>query len=159
MIAVPPKHLSLERVVETSSSLPTIARWLSEEWGREQGYSYDDTLSWCRSLATSERELIICAKLGEQPGVALLVDYDLPSHRHLTPWLSSVLVLPEHRCSGIGSFMTNRLCEIAAELGYGEVYLYVLESPSVPFYRRRGWMPIENIEIARRTFVVMKKAL
>jgi [ribosomal protein S5]-alanine N-acetyltransferase len=158
--AVPPSHFSIERLVENSSSLPIIARWLSEEWGCRQGYSYEDTLSWCHGLATREGEAIICAKLAEKPvGVALLVDCDLPSHPHLTPWLSSLFVLPECRFSGIGSFLTGRLCEIAAKLGHTKVHLYVLEGPLVPFYRRRGWMLIENVEIARSTFAVMRKTL
>ena len=55
--------------------------------------------------------------------------------------------------------MTSGLCEIAAERGHPEVYLYVLEGPLVPFYRRRGWSPIETIGIATRTFAVMKKVL
>jgi GNAT superfamily N-acetyltransferase len=155
---VPTSHLSIERLVENSSSLPTIARWLSEEWGREQGYSYEDTLSWCRGLTTSGGEAIICAKLAETPvGVALLVDCDLPSHPHFTPWLSSLFVLPEYRFSGIGSFLTSRLCEIAAKLGHPEVYLYVLEGPLVSFYRRRGWLRIESIEMAGGAFALMKK--
>lgn len=52
------KHLSIETLVETSSSIRTVAQWLNEEWGKEQGYSFQETLSWCRELANSAREAL-----------------------------------------------------------------------------------------------------
>jgi hypothetical protein len=47
------KPLSIETLVETSSSIRTVAQWLNEVWGKEQGYSFRETLSWCRELANS----------------------------------------------------------------------------------------------------------
>lgn len=153
-------HLSIETLVETSPSIRTIAQWLNEEWGRGRGYSYEDTLSWCRDLASSESEAIICANLaGRLVGVALLVDCDLPSHPHFSPWLSSLFVAPKYRGQGVGRSLTNRLCEIAEQRGHAEVHLYALEGPSISFYRQLGWAELEKVEIAGGEFVVMKKAL
>lgn len=156
----PPENLSIERPTETCRSLRTIARWLNEEWGREQGYSYDDTLSWCRSLAADECETIISARLVEKPvGVAVLVTCDLPSHSHLSPWLSSLYVLPKYRRAGVGGLLTSRLCETAANLGHQQIFLYVLDGPLVSFYGRLGWSLVEHVSVARRNFSIMRKAL
>jgi GNAT superfamily N-acetyltransferase len=154
------KELSIETLVETSSSIRIIAQWLNEEWGHGRGYTYEDTLSWCRDLANSESEVVICAKLAERPvGAALLVDCDLPSHPHFGPWLSSLFVVPEHRRHGIGRSLTERLCEIAEERGHAELYLYALKGPLISFYRELGWSALEKFKIAGSEFVVMKKTL
>ena len=153
------KPLSIETLVETSSSIRTVAQWLNEEWGKEQGYSFRETLSWCRELANSAREAIVCAHWAQQPvGAALLVDCDLRSHSHFSPWLSSLFVVPKHRGRGIGRSLAKRLCEIAGEQGHTEIYAYALEGPLIAFYRQLGWSAVESTEIAGRRFVVMTKS-
>lgn len=152
------KHLSIETLVEMASSIRTVAQWLNDEWGKEQGYSYQDTLSWCREVATSDHETIVCAHWAQQPvGTALLVDCDLHSHSHFSPWLSSLFVVPEYRRRGIGRSLAKRLCEIAGEQGHTEIYVYALEGPLMAFYRQLGWSAVEGVEVTGRRFVVMKR--
>jgi GNAT superfamily N-acetyltransferase len=156
----PEKQFSIEVLHETSSSIERVAQWLNDEWGRDQGYSYRDTLSWCRNVASMKNELIFCANWAARPvGAVLMVACDLPSHRQFSPWLSSLFVLPEYRRHGIGRSLIERLCATARERGHAEVYLHALEGPLIPFYHRSGWSSIETVELARREFVVMRKTL
>ena len=43
---------------------------------------------------------------GTVVGLACLVECDLDSHRHLSPWLASVLVDPDYRGCGMGSALS-----------------------------------------------------
>ncbi len=78
--------------------------------------------------------------------MACLVAYDVDSHRHLTPWLASVLVGPAHRGKGIGSALSRRTTEEAAALGAPRVYLFTFDKQS--FYGRLGWSALERAEMA-----------
>ncbi len=86
-------------------------------------------------------------------GMACLVAYDVDSHRHLTPWLASVLVAPAHRGQGIGSALSRRTTEEAAVLGAPHVYLFTFDKES--FYARLGWSTIEPTEMAGVPGIVM----
>ncbi|HEY6356822.1 MAG TPA: GNAT family N-acetyltransferase [Vicinamibacterales bacterium] len=86
-------------------------------------------------------------------GMACLVAHDVDSHRHLTPWLASVLVAPAHRGQGIGSVLSRRTTEEAAVLGTPHVYLFTYDKQA--FYTRLGWSTLEPAEMAGVAGTVM----
>jgi len=51
-----------------AEELATCARWLNEEWGREQGYTLQETLEWLREIAADESdERGLVALCGDRP--------------------------------------------------------------------------------------------
>ncbi|WP_425351050.1 GNAT family N-acetyltransferase [Mesorhizobium sanjuanii] len=143
-----------------SAAIPLVARWLSAEWGRVQGYCYDDTVSWCNEVANSENELLACAFLNEYPvGVALLVECDLQSHDYWRPWLSSLYVPVEHRGKRIGEALISAICEAARDGGWSELYLYAATGWLTAYYTKFGWRSVDRIDVSGNTFDVMKRQL
>jgi predicted GNAT family acetyltransferase len=46
------------------------------------------------------------------------------THKHLSPWLSSVIVPPEHRGKGIASVLALSAASEASRLGFDTIYLF-----------------------------------
>jgi GNAT superfamily N-acetyltransferase len=66
------------------------------------------------------------------------------THRHLTPWLSSVYVPEEFRGQGIASALSLCAIDEAARLGFKRLYLFTPRNESL--YARIGWRTFERIE-------------
>jgi len=94
---------------------------------------------------------------GAVVGLACLVACDLDSHRHLTPWLASVLVEPPYRHQGIGAALSQRTVEEARSLGFTRVYLFTLDQ--IPFYSRLGWSLLESARFRDHPVTVMERAI
>jgi N-acetylglutamate synthase-like GNAT family acetyltransferase len=65
------------------------------------------------------------------------------THRHLTPWLSSVFVPAEQRGRGIASRLSLRANDEAARLGHDTLYLFTPHSEHL--YARIGWTTFDAI--------------
>jgi N-acetylglutamate synthase-like GNAT family acetyltransferase len=65
------------------------------------------------------------------------------THKHLTPWLSSVFVPPGLRGHGIASALSLRANDEAARLGYETLYLFTPHSEKL--YSRIGWQTFDTI--------------
>ena len=89
-------------------------------------------------------------------GLACLVECDIESHQHLTPWLASVLVAPEHRGRGIGSALCERATE-ARLLGVEKLYLFTFNRQRL--YGRLGWLALENALYAGASGTIMVRTL
>jgi GNAT superfamily N-acetyltransferase len=63
------------------------------------------------------------------------------THKHLTPWLSSVFVPPAHRGKGVASALSMRAVEEAARLGFRDLYLFTPRNEAM--YARLGWRTFE----------------
>ena len=64
------------------------------------------------------------------------------THAHLSPWLSAVVVPPEHRGKGIASALSLRAAAEAAQLGFDTLYLFTPRNESL--YSRLGWETMER---------------
>jgi N-acetylglutamate synthase-like GNAT family acetyltransferase len=90
-------------------------------------------------------------------GLACLVESDIESHQHLTPWLASVLVSPDHRRRGIGSALSERATEEAWALRVPKLYLFTFNKER--FYARLGWSTLENARYAGMPGTIMVRTL
>lgn len=79
---------------------------------------------------------------GELVGSAMFMPNDLPSHRHLTPWLAGVFVKPEHRGCGLAKLLIERVVAHAASQGFRDLYLCTIHDHSM--YEKLGWTVIER---------------
>lgn len=64
---------------------------------------------------------------------------DLITHQHLTPWLTSLYVNPEHRGKGIASMLLYSVLK-----DYTKLYLWCTKNMS-SFYRKFGFHCIETV--------------
>jgi predicted N-acetyltransferase YhbS len=75
------------------------------------------------------------------------------THSHLSPWLSSVYVAPEHRNKGIGSALVRHVVREAAGMGKDKVYLFTPNSEAL--YARLGWKVVEHTEHQGHRLTIM----
>jgi N-acetylglutamate synthase-like GNAT family acetyltransferase len=139
---------------------PTVGRWHWEEWGA--GAPNVSLAEWTDALrAKSGREGIpitwIALVDGAPVGSVALIERDMPTYPDLTPWLSSVYVVPERRKDGVGSALVAHAEAAARGLGVARLYLYT--DSAEPFYAARGWRTIAREHYDRSLKAVMAKDL
>jgi N-acetylglutamate synthase-like GNAT family acetyltransferase len=74
---------------------------------------------------------------GALAGSVSLLANDDERIREWSPWLASLLVLPEYRGRGIGERLVRRCVALAAQLGVGTLYLYTDDAAA--WYAKLGW--------------------
>jgi predicted N-acetyltransferase YhbS len=129
--------------------IPTVAAWQQQEFGYlspagtiEQrigrlGAATDRGVLPVSLVALSEDD-------GSLVGSASVVAVTL-THKHLSPWLSSVVVPAEHRGKGIASRLTHAAVSEADRLGFDKIYLFTPRNESL--YARLGWVTFDRSEI------------
>jgi len=130
----------VERLLENTTFIPTVARWLYEEWGTEVvGRSLATSISSLEQDADAEGfPLTLIGKVdNEVVATASLVRSDMDCRPDLTPWMASVYVDPAHREKEYGSLICLELMQYAQSINLKELYLYTPDRRS--FYERIGW--------------------
>ena len=145
---------------EHIDAIPTLARWHHAEWlGVTPNLSVADRIEGFTarakrgSIPTGFVSLIDNVVVG----MACLVECDIPSHCHLTPWLATVLVSPEYRGQGIGSALCGRATEEARRLGVADLYLFTFDRQGL--YKRLGWSLLEDASYAGLAGTVMVRRI
>ena len=145
---------------EHQNAIPSLAAWHHEAWS---------ALAPHLSVADRIAGFTARARRGSIPtgfvaliesvvvGMACLVECDVESHRHLTPWLATVLVGPAYRGHGIGSALCERAIDEAAALGTSTLYLFTFDKEA--FYARLGWSVLEPAQLAGVPGTIMSRAL
>jgi GNAT superfamily N-acetyltransferase len=145
---------------EHLDAIPTLAQWHHAEW---HAVTPDLTISdriagfTARARRGSVPTGIVGLVDDHVVGMACLVDCDIPSHCHLTPWLATVLVSPQHRGRGIGSALCLRAAEEATLLGVTNLYLFTFDKQSM--YARLQWSPLEEAVYAGHPGTVMVRGV
>ncbi len=152
--------LQIAYLDEHVDSILSLATWHHETW-----HTVTPHLSVADRIAGFERR----ARRGSIPtgfvalidstvvGMACLVECDIDSHCHLTPWLATVLVAPAHRGKGIGSALSRRATQEASALGVSSLYLFTFDKQS--FYARLGWSRLEDAQLAGLHGTIMLRIL
>jgi GNAT superfamily N-acetyltransferase len=158
----PVTHSGIEIVplMDRPELFPVVGRWHWEEWGA--GAPNVSLAEWTDSLrAKSRRDGIpitwVALVDGAPVGSVALIERDMPSHPDLTPWLSSVFVVPERRQDGVGTVLVAHAEDAARALGVSRLYLYT--DAAEGFYARGGWRVIAREHYDRSLKAVMAKDL
>jgi N-acetylglutamate synthase-like GNAT family acetyltransferase len=136
--------------------IPILAGWFQEEWGDlAPGRKLEERIKLLREKANrcAVPVSFVAIEHGEPVGSASLVECDMASHDHLTPWLSSVYVTPPCRKQGIGTALINRVSNESKQQGFPKLYLWTPKAEM--FYARRGWQVLERTEYKNKNAVVM----
>jgi GNAT superfamily N-acetyltransferase len=126
---------NLKDAVSDDPDLPAkVASWEYRAFG---GRKQDERENHFRTLLRGRRDrsrwgvievLVAFGSSGKVVGSACLLRDDMAwcRGRHgLTPWLSSLFVLPGHRHQGFGRLLVESMAAEAACRGYQELFLYV----------------------------------
>lgn len=132
--------------------------WWHAQWGQHMGYSLAgaEAAITALTLPNSGQAALVALVDGIPAGSVFLVDRDLETHTHLTPWLAGLFVLPAFRRMGIGEALVSALIAQAAISGCERLYLYTSIGE---FYRRRGWTRQEVITLHGVDHEIMTYAL
>ena len=151
--------MRLEYLADWVSHLPQLAQWHHAEFGylnpANTAERYVERLN--ASLEKSSLPTTFVALQDDTLlGSASLVRQTI-THRHLSPWLSSVYVDPQHRGRGIASALVGRVEKAAAEMGSEKIYLFTPSSERL--YASLGWELIEYSKYNELKLAIMSKAL
>jgi GNAT superfamily N-acetyltransferase len=125
-----PAAITIDYLDQHLEAIPVLAQWHHDEWSSiTPDLTIDDRIQGFRARARrgGAPSAVVAVVDGHVAGLACLVAADIDSHAHLTPWLASVLVGPEHRGRGIGSRLAERIASEARALSVPELYLFTFD--------------------------------
>jgi GNAT superfamily N-acetyltransferase len=137
----------VEHVMNYVQFIPTIAAWQQQEFGylSPEG-TVEQRIDRLKSASDRDRLPIALIALSQDRnalvGSASLLANSL-THRHLSPWLSSVFVPPEHRGNGIASILALAAASEAKRLGFDTLYLFTPRKEAL--YSRLGWVTFDSV--------------
>lgn len=134
--------VTVTTVLARPDLIPTVARWLWDEWARHKGRSLDRVVERLRSrTATVGPEQTWVVLDGDTAvATASLVHDDLDDRPELTPWLASVYVDPPHRGRGHAARLV-RVVEDATRAG-GVRTLWLHSEHAAGLYAKLGWIAV-----------------
>jgi GNAT superfamily N-acetyltransferase len=139
--------MKIEYLADHPLHLPTVAAWQHAQFGYlNPATTIEDRTERLR-LSLQKDGLPIAFLALSASGTLLGSAGILPTtitHKHLTPWLSSVYAPDEFRGKGAASALSLHAVAEAARLGYDRLYLFTPRSEAL--YARIGWSTFERIE-------------
>ena len=141
-------NIRIEQLIDFRSCIPTVAAWQQQEFGYlnpngtvEQRI---ERLGAARDPKNLPISLVALSEEQDLVGSASVAATTL-THKHLSPWLSSVVVPAEHRGKGIASKLALAAVMEARRLGFDKIYLFTPRNEQL--YARLGWATFDRTEI------------
>ena len=141
-------NIRIEHLIDFRSCIPTVAAWQQQEFGYlspngtvEQRI---ERLSAARDPKNLPISLVALSEDQSLVGSANIAATTL-THKHLSPWLSSVVVPAEHRGHGIASKLALAAVAEARRLGFDKIHLFTPRNESL--YARLGWTTFDRTDI------------
>ena len=141
--------LQIELLADHKEAIPILKEWFEQEWASYYsldgpGNAYKDIHDSC-----NRDELpiaLVAISDGEVCGTAALKTESVSTHKHLTPWLAALLVVPEFRRRGVGEQLIAAIEKKASQLGFKCIYVGIGEGSGTPesSLRNRGWEFVEK---------------
>jgi len=139
--------MRIMNLADCPAHIPLVASWHQMEFGYlTPSVELEERVQRLRqSVASASLPLVFVAVSdeGAPVGAASILASTL-THKHLTPWLSAVVVPPGHRNKGIGSGLALHALQEAARLGFETLYLFTPRNESL--YARLGWETMERTQ-------------
>lgn len=154
--------LRIEYLADHPPLLPSVAQWQQREFGylgAGKPVTLEQRIERLQQTMQKGRvpfALVALSPEGRLLGAASVLAATL-IHRHLTPWLSTVVVDEQSRGRGIGSALSLRAAAEAAALGIGSLYLFTPDREQL--YARLGWKTFDHAELNGLRVAIMAKPL
>ena len=140
------EDIKIEFLADNQHLFSTIEAWYENEWKEYYGPGGEgDALSDISSFCNKDR-LPICLvalKHGSLIGTVALRQKSA-SHHHLSPWVSSLFVIPTERRKGIGAKLIKAVEILSANLGFSDIYSR--SATATGFFKKNHWVSIDRIE-------------
>jgi len=138
--------------------LPRVAEWQLAEFGYlNPGDTLEGRTARLKGALQTDGlplSLVALSEKGEPVGAASILASTV-THRHLTPWLSSVVVPAIHRGHGIASALSLWAVKEARRLGFDTLYLFTPRNESL--YARLGWTRMEFVVHRETALTIMSR--
>jgi GNAT superfamily N-acetyltransferase len=123
----------------------TVAIWAFGHWYVNSGIKFSTVeADYMRRSDFSSLPVTWVAVEDSIPvGMVSLKEQDLLTHKHLTPWLSALYVIPEYRKRGIAEKLIATVIDYADSLGFDTVNLFTDNRKGdylLRYYSSRGWI-------------------
>jgi len=151
--------LRIEYLADHGSQLPRLAEWHFAEFGYLNPTNTLERYIERLTAALQKSDLptaFIALDDDKLLGSASLVRQTI-THPHLSPWLSSVYVDPQHRGRGIASALVGRVERAAAGMGSDRIHLFTPSSEKL--YASLGWELMEYSHHHQLRIAIMSKTL
>ena len=152
--------IRIAHLMECKHHIPTIAAWQQEEFGYlNPNGTVEERLERLSKANDPQRLPISLVAITEDQnalvGSANVVATTL-THKHLTPWLSSVFVPAAARGKGIASRLTLAAATEARRLGFETIYLFTPRNETL--YARLGWATFDRVTLGGVSAAVMARS-
>ena len=147
----------IEHLMECKQYIPTIAAWQQSEFGYLNPSGTVEERVERLNKANDRQQLpisLVAIRQNVLVGSANVLATTL-THKHLSPWLSSVFVPPEQRGKGIASALTLAAASEARRLGFEAIYLFTPRNESL--YARLGWTTFDRVMLNGVSAAVMAR--
>jgi GNAT superfamily N-acetyltransferase len=146
----------LVTVKDRPDLVPVVARWLWDEWRRDDGYSLEEIISKVakRTSPSGPEQCFVLLANGEPVATASLTQRDLPARPDLKPWLAEVFVKPIFRRRGLASQVVR--CVEAACRSAEIPVAWLFTASAADLYSRLGWHAV-GIEPYQGTNVILMR--
>lgn len=127
----------------------TVSVWAFGHWYANSGIKFSAVeADYRRRSDFSQLPVTWVAVEDAKPvGMISMKEYDLLSHKHVSPWLSALYVIPEYRRRGYGEQLINTVIAYAREKGFESLTLFTDNRKGdylVRYYELRGWTTIDK---------------
>jgi predicted N-acetyltransferase YhbS len=147
-VEAPREPVRIEPLADHPDTIPTIARWHFDQWGRKSPTrSRTSAAERLRGHLRRDATPLTMVALagGEVVGSAALVCQDMKDARpELSPWLADVFVDPARRRRGVASALVAALVAKARALGVETLHLYTPDQEHL--YARLGFVVRERMD-------------
>ena len=149
MASIP--NISVELLADHPHLVPAVGEIRWKEWGHPPE---PERLEWWvdvteREAGRSELPVTWVAidDLGQAVGAVGLGEFDIEERRDRSPWVLGMIVVREHRGTGIGSKLMQDLETWAHHHAYQQLWV-ATGGRAVDFYQKCGW---EIVEVLNRS--------
>lgn len=140
------------------TALDACIHWCDAEWRDSSGLSPVDWIAEFQRIEDDPVDEVFIAVQEDTPvGMIWLLEREgVDSHAHLSPWVSNLIVDPNHRDSGVAKALLSHAEAYLAAGGDTCAYLLTRE-PSV--YFTKGWEVADTASLGEEHVFVMQKDL
>lgn len=154
------EDLSFVLLADRQDTIPMVAQWYYEEWGKVPNNSVEKTIERIKGKLNHHKPPFHILAVTEERvlGVAQFKLSEMSIYPEKEFWLGSLFVAPKFRDCGVGSALAEKIAAIAKDFGVKELYLQT-ESMDGGLYKRLGWNVIETTEYNNVRVAVMIRQL
>lgn len=149
-------------------AIPILRQWFESEWAPYYGPGGPGNALQDLQDSCNRGQLpvaLVALYEGEVCGTAALKAESVSTHKHLTPWLAALLVMPSFRQRGVGERLIAAVENKASDLGFDRIYVGTGEGSGTPesALHRRGWEFVDKgpyfvseVSVFQKTLMSMK---